>query len=79
MKAGEVIRTLRVELDLSLREVARSCAMSHVHLGEIERGVAAADDEMVAILCATMARLVEPRAKQRASAFRKQMEAVVKR
>jgi len=35
---GKYIRDIRIELGLSLREVARQLKISHVYLGEIERG-----------------------------------------
>lgn len=81
MTPGEVIRTLRIELDLSLREVSRGAGMSSVRLGEIERGVVGPGlftEEVKGQIFAAMARLVEPRAKQRASLFRKRIDEVTR-
>lgn len=76
MTPGEVIRTLRIELDLSLREVARASGLTPTQLGEIERGAEVVGfPAQFAAIVSTMARLVEPRAKQRAETFRKHMEA----
>ncbi len=36
---GTYLRTKRIEAGLSLREVARELDVSHVYLGEVERGV----------------------------------------
>lgn len=79
MKPGEIIRTPRIELDLSLREVARASGFTPVQLGEMERDVVPYTAANMPALMAAMARLVEPRAKQRASTFRTKMEAAVRR
>lgn len=82
MTPGEVIRTLRIELDLSLREVSRASGLTPIQLGEIERGAGLTNPDVSLrlqfALVATMARLVEPRAKQRASNFRKRTDEVTR-
>lgn len=69
MNRGEAIRLVRVECNLSLREVAKGAGMSHVHLGEIERGVVTPDPVVSWEIFLTMARLVEPKQKARAERF----------
>lgn len=73
MTRGEAIRLLRVECNLSLREVAAAAQLTHVRLGELERGVEDPTPELVAALAIVMARLVEPKQKARASRFGNQV------
>lgn len=72
MSPGETITIIRVELDLSLREVAREAGISSVRLGEIERGVVGPGlftEEVKAKIYAAMAKLVKPRGEKRAAEF----------
>lgn len=70
MTPGETVRGIRIELDLSLREVAAAAGLTHVRLGEIERDVAGVvPDGVLLALFVAMAKLVEPRAAERAAEF----------
>jgi transcriptional regulator with XRE-family HTH domain len=61
MKQGEALRTIRVDLGLSLREVAREASETHVHLGEYERGAVYVSFDAQVRIYGAMARLVEAR------------------
>lgn len=61
MKLGHVVQTIRVECDLSLREVAAAASISAVDLGRIERNVARPKLSQLMNLFDVMAELVEVR------------------
>lgn len=72
MTRGEAIRTIRIELDLSLREVAAAADISSTRLGEIERDVVGPGLMLGGVeqgIYFAMAGLVLPRAEKRAADF----------
>lgn len=74
MMRGKAIATIRIELGLSLREVAAASGLTHVHLSSIERDsaghVAAPLEQSIYF---AMANLVLPRALERAADFTAKM------
>ncbi len=67
---GSDLRTIRVELDLSLREVAREAGIKTTLLGHLERDFPEAEGEVpLENVLAAMARLIAPRAEKRSKLF----------